>query len=338
MCNLRCAACGQWGPRGFLHAASLAELKRGEVSPARYRAVLVDLAKNGHYPFVYFWGGEPMLYDGTVDLIEECTRLGMPVSIATNGTRITGAAERLAGAPLFLLQVSIDGPTADLHNRIRPAVSGRDNFADILAALAAVRERRRVGLPLIASLTTLSKENSRHLAAIYEAFRDKVDFFVFYLGWWISEEQSARHEEEFRRRFGKEAHLQRSWIGSWQPDDYAALDRQLKEVRAMSRRRGLPPIIVLPSIAGEVNLRRYYTDHAERFGFDRCISIYQAAEVNSNGDVSPCRDYHDYVVGNINETTLSELWNGEAYRSFRRSLSKEGLLPVCSRCCGLMGY
>lgn len=338
VCNLRCVACGQWGPEGFLHAASLAELKQGEVTPARYRTIFADLAANGHYPFVYFWGGEPMLYEGTVDLIEECTRLGMPASIATNGTRVAAAAERLARAPLFLLQVSIDGPTADIHNRIRPAVGGRDNFADILAALEAVTERRRGGLPLIASLTTLSKENVRHLVTIYQAFRDKVDFFVFYLAWWISEERSSRHEEEFRRRFGKEACLQKGWIGNWLPDDFPALDRQLKELRAMSRRRGMPPVIVLPSIAGEENLRRYYTDHAERFGFDQCISIYQAAEVNSNGDVSPCRDYHDYVVGNIREATLSELWNGEAYRRFRRSLSAEGLMPVCSRCCGLMGY
>ena len=279
-----------------------------------------------------------MLYEGTVDLIEECTRLGMPASIATNGTRIVEAAERLARVPLFLLQVSIDGPTADVHNRIRPAVGGRDNFADIQAALEAVKAQRRGGLPLIASLTTLSKENSRHLAAIYEAFRDKVDFFVFYLGWWISEERSSQHEEEFRRRFGKEACLQRGWIGSWKPDDYAGVARQLKEVRAMSRRRGMPPVIVLPAVDGEEDLQRYYTDHAERFGFDQCISIFQAAEVNSNGDVSPCRDYHDYVVGNIKDATLTELWSGEAYRRFRRSLCRDGLMPVCSRCCGLMGY
>jgi radical SAM protein with 4Fe4S-binding SPASM domain len=61
-------------------------------------------------------------------------------------------------------------------------------------------------------------------------------------------------------------------------------------------------------------------------------------EVNSNGDVSPCRDYHDYVVGNVKETTLSRLWNAEPYRRFRISLAREGLMPACSRCCGLMGY
>jgi radical SAM protein with 4Fe4S-binding SPASM domain len=86
------------------------------------------------------------------------------------------------------------------------------------------------------------------------------------------------------------------------------------------------------------NLRTYYTDHRARFGYDQCISIYQVVEINSNGDLSPCRDYHDYVVGNIKEATITELWNSPAYQKFRRSLSQEGLMPVCSRCCGLMGY
>ena len=61
-------------------------------------------------------------------------------------------------------------------------------------------------------------------------------------------------------------------------------------------------------------------------------------EVNSNGDLSPCRDYHDYVVCNLKEATITELWNSPAYRKFRHSLDTEGLMPVCSRCCGLMGY
>jgi radical SAM protein with 4Fe4S-binding SPASM domain len=60
--------------------------------------------------------------------------------------------------------------------------------------------------------------------------------------------------------------------------------------------------------------------------------------VDSNGDLSPCRDYHDYVVGNIKTHTITELWNSERYKAFRRSVATEGLMPVCSRCCGLMGY
>jgi len=338
VCNLRCATCGQWGEKGFLQNASLKELKRNEVPPARYKEILADLAEHGQFPMVYFWGGEPMLYPGTVDLIEQCAKFGMPTSIATNGTGIAAAAARLREAPLFLLQVSIDGPNAEIHNRIRPAASGADNYADIQKGLAAVAGGRRKGLPLIASLTTIGRENSLHLTAIYESLRGKVDVSVFYLSWWIDEAAAVRHEEDFARRFGFKPGLHRGWIGSWKPDNYSGLDAQLRALAELSRRKDMPALVIMPSILGEENLRRYYTDHAERFGFDECISIFQAAEVNSNGDVSPCRDYHDYVVGNIKQATLTELWNSEPYRKFRRSIRNEGLMPVCSRCCGLMGY
>ena len=152
------------------------------------RKFFADLVQHGHYPMIYFWGGEPMLYEGTLDLIETATKLGLPCSIATNGTRMVRAAERLVQAPLFLLQVSIDGHNAQLHNAVRPGAVGGNNFADIQAGLQAVRQARRElkqNLPLLASLTVISRENYNHLLDIYEAFRDQVDLFVFYLSWWI---------------------------------------------------------------------------------------------------------------------------------------------------------
>jgi radical SAM protein with 4Fe4S-binding SPASM domain len=341
LCNLRCHTCGQWGDQGFLHGKNLRELKRNEVPLGRYLEVLEDLVAHGHRPMVYLWGGEPMLYDGSLELIERATALRLPCSIATNGTRIAAAAPRLVKAPMFLLQVSIDGPDAALHNQARPGVGGADNFADIQAGLAAVRrERERQGrnLPLIASLTTISQTNYRHLLDIYESFRDKVDLFVFYLSWWIDEAGVRAHAEDFSRRFGFTPHLPEGWVGGWRPDDYRELDRQLTALLAMSRAGDAPPVTLIPHITGVDQLRTYYTDHRARFGFEQCISIYQAVEVDSNGDLSPCRDYHDYVVGNLKDTTITELWNSPAYRDFRGSLATKGLMPACSRCCGLMGY
>src|SRR4030042_1042184 len=144
LCNLRCHTCGQWGDQGFLHGKNLRQLKQNEVPPGRYLEVLEDLVAHGHRPTVYLWGGEPMLYEGTLELIEGATALGLPCSIATNGTGIAGAAPRLVRAPMFLLQVSIDGPDAALHNQARPAVGAADNFAHIQEGLAAVRRGRGV--------------------------------------------------------------------------------------------------------------------------------------------------------------------------------------------------
>ncbi len=340
ICNLRCRTCGQWGEGGFLHQSDPKALKKEEVSPERYKELFADLVEHGHRPILYFWGGEPMLYTEILDLVETGSRLHLPVAIATNGTRIEAAAERLVRAPLFLLQISIDGHTPELHNRLRPSAGGRDNFRAIELGLTAVRKARarRTGLPLIASLTTISRENSAHLVDIYDEFRDRVDMFVFYLSWWIDEADASAHEQDFSRRFGFTPTLQRGWIGQWKADNHATLAGQIEALLARSRDRGAVPVTFIPLVRGERALAAYYTNHRERFGYDQCVSIFQVVEVNSNGDASPCRDYHDYVVGNVKTSTLSELWNSERFIAFRRSLATEGLMPVCSRCCGLMGY
>ncbi len=341
MCNLRCHTCGQWGDQGFLHKCNLKDLKKSEVTPERYLELLDDLNEHGHKPSVYLWGGEPSMYKGWLDIIDRAASYGMPTSIATNTSGVAVAAERLVNAPMFLLQISIDGHDRETHNIARPAAGNGDNFEDVQNTIEVVRaERKRKGgtLPLIASLTTISQANLHHLVDIYETYKDRVDIFVFYLSWWIDEASAKAHDEDFSSRFGFTPKLHWGWVGDWTIKDHQTLNEQLTELQKRSKSMSSPPVNIIPNITGVENLREYYTNHNADFGYDRCISIYQAVEIDSNGDMSPCRDYHDYIVGNVKDNTITELWNSEPYRKFRGSLHTKGIMPACTRCCGLMGY
>jgi radical SAM protein with 4Fe4S-binding SPASM domain len=342
ICNLRCHTCGQWGDRGFLRTCSLPELKKEEVAPERYIELLRDLYEHGHTPSVYLWGGEPMLYNGSVEIIEEAARLGMAPSIATNGTGLVKHAERLVSAPMFVIQISVDGPDEATHNASRPGASSDvNNFRTIRSAIDRIKElksEKRQRLPLIATLTTINNVNYNRLTEIYDVFKDKADVCVFYLAWWIDEESAARHSADFKERFGLEPQKHFGWIGNWRPPDYGVLADQLRRLNDHAAKLSGPSVVIMPPLMDPDDLRTYYTDHDCRFGFDRCVSIFSAVEINSNGDVSPCRDYHDFVVGNVKEKTITELWNSDPYKKFRKSISERGLMPVCTRCCGLMGY
>jgi radical SAM protein with 4Fe4S-binding SPASM domain len=341
ICNLRCHTCGQWGDNGFMHGRNLREHRLAEVSPERYLEVFADLVTNGHRPNIYIWGGEPMLYGGILPVIEGATQRGLPVSIATNGQTLAECADQFAKIPLFLLQVSIDGHNRDIHNTSRPSAGEGDSFAAIESGLLAMKEAKRKncsGLPIVASLTVISKQNINHLVDIFHTFKDSVDIFVFYLSWWIDEAQAKRHEDDFRQRFGFTPQLHWGWVGNWRPDDFAMLSSQLTEVQRLAQSPSSPAVTILPHITSAKDLERYYSEHSEKFGFNQCISIFQAVELNSNGNMSPCRDYHDYIVGNIKDDSIVTLWNCEKYTSFRRSIRSKGLMPVCNRCCGLMGY
>jgi len=82
----------------------------------------------------------------------------------------------------------------------------------------------------------------------------------------------------------------------------------------------------------------YYNDPTKTFGFGKCIQPWIVTEIMPNGDVATCRDYPDYVCGNIMEDSLLNIWNNDKYKKFRSTLKDEGLLPICARCCGLMGW
>jgi len=340
LCNLRCHTCGQWGDNGFLHGCNPGELKGREVGGGRYLELFDDLVRFGHRPNVYIWGGEPTMYNSLLDVLNGAAKRKMPTSIVSNGYGVARLAEELIKSKLYLLQLSIDGHNGEIHNGLRPATGNGDAFNDILNGLQTVYECKKghPGLPIVASLTVISKQNMHHLVDIYHRFKKYVDIFVFYPSWWIDEEQADEHATDFQGRFGFEPQLHRGWIGSWRPDEYETLAEQIKELKSLSRSLSSPSVTFIPDITSRSDLKNYYTDHRETFGFNECVSIFQAVELDSNGDMSPCRDYHDYVVGNVKENTITELWNSESYLKFRKSLQKDGLMPVCSRCCGLMGY
>jgi len=342
VCNLRCHTCGQWGDNGYLLDKSLAQLRKQEVSTERYIEILRDMKQHGHQPVLYFWGGEPMLYKGLMELIEEGARLGMPPTIATNGTHVARDAERMVAAPMALVQISVDGSTKDNHNVARPgAHHAHNNFKDVLEGCEAIQRfkaQRKQKLPLVVTLTTISRANYKDLVNIYERFRGLADMHIFYLSWWIDQESADEYSQHFDQRFGEKPLLPFGWVGDWNKFDYEELSKQLKALKKISAGFRDAPVYIMPDLTDPKDLTTYYTDHSATFGYNQCVSIYQVPELDSNGNLSPCRDYHDYVVGNVKDKLLTELWNSERYVRFRKEISTNGLMPVCSRCCGLMGY
>ena len=106
----------------------------------------------------------------------------------------------------------------------------------------------------------------------------------------------------------------------------------------LSAEEGRCPPMMMPELTTKKDINTYYKDHTETFGYNQCVSIYMTLEIDSNGDVSLCRDYHDYIIGNIQKDKVEDMWNNEAAVKFRQSISREGVMPVCRRCCGLMGF
>jgi radical SAM protein with 4Fe4S-binding SPASM domain len=82
----------------------------------------------------------------------------------------------------------------------------------------------------------------------------------------------------------------------------------------------------------------YFLNHEEKFGYAHCTAPWVMAQISPNGDIVTCRDFPDVVVGNITTESILDAWNGERMLQFRRVLKRhDGVLPICTRCHGLMG-
>lgn len=75
-------------------------------------------------PYVAFGGGEPMSVPYFWDIIEKLSAAGIAIKLETNGLWIDdAAAQRLVALGVDCIQISVDGATAAMHERIRPGSS-----------------------------------------------------------------------------------------------------------------------------------------------------------------------------------------------------------------------
>ena len=341
MCNLRCHSCGQWGDNGYLLGKSLKELKQREVPVESYKRLVDQIVDAGWSPLWYIWGGEPMLYPGLIELLYYIKERGMPISLVTNATNVARRADDILDT-CKILYLSVDGPNAEIHNTQRPGVSENyDNFKDVKAALETISEekkRRNQKFPYVVPLSCITQYNIDDVVDLYGFTSQYADTQIFYLTWWIDSQSAKEHSVDFERRFGFKPQTHFGWIGTWKDFDHGVILDKFEEMENISRTQGRCPPMMMPKLNTRDDINRYYTDHSDAFGYNQCVSIFMTLEIDSNGDVSLCRDYHDYIIGNITTDAVTDIWNNEAAVKFRRSISTEGIMPVCRRCCGLMGY
>jgi radical SAM protein with 4Fe4S-binding SPASM domain len=242
-------------------------------------------------------------------------------------------ADRLVRAGVDMLMLSVDG-VGPVHNEIRQEKRAWEMMMEGLDAVMEEKRKQNSPRPYINVLNTISRDNVGHLEDVAEWAAERgVDLLTYYYSWFTNEENGHRHVQEMQRRFDV---TPKSWEGYL---FFKGLDDALlqQEVRSIRSRKWPFPLMFIPDLAVE-SIPEYYAHPEKLFGYGNCIQPWVVTEIMPNGDVATCRDYPDYVCGNIQKNPLLEIWNNDKYRRFRQSLKGDGLLPICARCCGLMGW
>jgi radical SAM protein with 4Fe4S-binding SPASM domain len=287
-----------------------------------------------HRPFYYIWGGEPFLYPDILKLTAAIKENRSLLALVTNATFLEANAEAVVDQGWDALMFSLDGPEA-LHDEIR----GRKGTSKkVRAGIDGVKRRKKEtgrSVPWLMPLITVSTWNADRLDDIVRVASELgADAAVIYYSWFTNEAVGKTHTRVFENRLGITPTAWRGYLFNHQVDTLA-----LKESLARIRARKHPfPILYVPAL-GDDQLDRYYGNPADFMGYGPCISPWTTVEIMPNGDVATCRDYPDYIAGNILDAPMEAIWNGDRYVTFRKALSENGgTFPICARCCGLMGW
>lgn len=173
-------------PNRCIHCA-LPDTRNRTILPLQTVKNIIDQAVDMGVTQLIFDGGEPMMYEGLVELVAHVPR-GAISTVFTSGSGLTREkAHHLAKAGLFAVNVSFDSPHGPEHDRIR----GR---ADVFQeAVAAIKHSLAAGL-LVDIYVVAAPHNINDLDEFYELAVDlgvhELSFYeIVPTGRWLDHEK-----------------------------------------------------------------------------------------------------------------------------------------------------
>jgi MoaA/NifB/PqqE/SkfB family radical SAM enzyme len=264
--------------------------------------------------------GEPMLVANLPRMVRYLKDRGIYVLFNTNGTVLSERSGRaLITAGLDELRVSLDASSRESFKAIR----GKDYFTRIVRNVRAFRElQEREGhtRPQVSAWLTGLKETIRELPAFVKLAAD-IGVREVYLQRLVFFDQSA--------------------IGKAQPDQalFECLTREeavyLRQAEDLARSLGIT--FSASGAASEPGLSLKRSD--DRAPWSLCRRPWSLMYFTANGRALPCciapfsqHGYKNYTLGDATQETLREIWNGSAYREFRRALLSDRPSAACANC------
>lgn len=234
--------------------------------------------------------GEPLLHPRLLDIIAAFKHAGIKLQLFTNGTLIDQVkASALADSGLDAVKVTLWASSPDEYQKCHPGVNPQNFLKTLKAVEFLVRERTqsRPAFTIILN-QPLNRLNYRSVAKRIQLARslgcDAVTFSVF-----------------------------RDWRGK-----FASLGLSAEEIAAVSQELlAAKQDAAAASLAHNIDeiLLRY---RLGEFGWLRlpCYIGWLHARIKTDGAVIPCNSC-DLTLGNLHESSFTEIWNGPTYRRFR---------------------
>lgn len=149
-----------------------------ELTHAEGKALIDRMAAFGNSPILVFTGGDPLMRPDLFDLIAYANHRGLRCSLTPTATALAdeNRLKKAQSAGVHRLALSLDSPSAEVHDGFRGVRGSWERTRDILA------RSRAIGLPYQIN-TTVARHNQNHLADMVNFVRDSgaVQWSLFFL-------------------------------------------------------------------------------------------------------------------------------------------------------------
>jgi len=274
-------------------------------------------------------GGEPLVYPGIFETAKYAAKKGVLVNFITNGALINAeVAEKIADAGIGNITFSIDGPR-DIHDKVRNREGTFDRMMQGIRHLKEIEKKGR-RIPNLSVSTYISGINAASISELHEIIREAG---IKNWGVGIITYNSAKLTEASRKILGvPEKSAGQGGLENLKDEVREINIETLSEQREILARKNADQRIdvVFPS---KKAIKNYYNSFYNEVNY--CLYPWARVVISPYGEVFPCVNLSmiDYNLGNIKDKPLRVIWNSPEFVAFRKKLKKNGLFPICSKCC-----
>ncbi len=303
-CNLNCLHC---------YSSSQANQSDNELTTGQVKGLLARLVEV-NCPVVLFSGGEPLLRSDLFELLTEAKRLGLRTVISSNGTLIDAAAAgQLADVGISYVGISIDG-TEEFHDKFR-CVPGCFE-----AAMNGIENCRKAGIKTGLRFT-ITKKNAGQIPAVFDiAAASDIRRICFY-----HLIRAGRAKKLYSSCVMRDASCEKNTQYAIRNTQYAMTPQQTRRVLDVIMERtqdfvtkGLvDEVLTVDNHAdGPYLLTRMIKEKNPRYESARRLLLTNGGNrvgekigcVGWEGNVYPDQFWRNYLLGNIKDKTLKQIW------------------------------
>lgn len=310
-CNLRC-----------IHCRVPEDTRVNEDLPKELFCNVISQARELGAEDLLIGGGEPMLRRDWDEMARHARDLGYDcITLLTNGTvfKKQGTPERIQAAGVSEVQISLDGPTPEVHDYFR----GKPGCFEI--AVRAVRQLVEAGVSTSITMT-VTDYNVAHAEALVE------------LGYQLGVGQVTLRRF-IPQGYGFDYAVDLLPITREQTE--ALLERHLALVEKYGDQMVVSLALFPFTVLNEPGLLEEFREEIRQGACGGCSAGVAAMYVDPAGIVTPC-PHVPVALGNVAEHTLEEIWlRHPVMRQLRDRSQLGGACGTCSHqnlCGGCRAY